>query len=198
MDYEDRTLQYYGLNAGEFAEGTRLADMTDARLRFSVYLPPKGIILDFGCGSGRDTKAFLDAGFRVDAVDGSAELCELASEYTGIQVRRMLFSELDACKRYDGIWACASVLHLPREELAAVTGKMETALKHGGVLYASFKYGTHEGMRNGRWFTDFTEETLEAFWKSASSMPVLDMWVSGDVRSDRKGEKWINLLARRI
>ena len=73
----------------------------------------KGIILDFGCGSGRDTKAFLDAGFRVDATDGSAELCALASSYTGIRVRQMLFNELDAVDQYDGIWACASILHLP-------------------------------------------------------------------------------------
>ena len=192
------TLRYYNQNASDFAEGTLTADMSDSRLRFVACLPKKGIILDFGCGSGRDTKAFLEAGFRVDAVDGSEELCELASEYTGITVRRMLFSELDACKRYDGIWACASILHLPKDELAPVIRKMETALKPGGVLYASFKYGTFEGMRNGRYFTCFTEEKLKEFWVSVTEMPIFDLWITSDVRPGREEEKWINFLARRV
>ena len=197
MNQDDKTLEYYNQNASDFAEGTRFADMKDSRLRFAVCLPPKGTILDFGCGSGRDTKAFLEAGFQVDAVDGSEELCAVASEYTGITVRRMLFSELDAREYYDGIWACASILHLPKEELAPVIGKMEAALKCGGVLYASFKYGDYEGMRNGRYFTDFTEDTLKTFWDETTSMQIFDIWISNDVRSDRKERQWINILARR-
>ena len=198
MDWKKETLDYYDQNAEAFASGTLSADMTDARSRFSANLPPKGIILDFGCGSGRDTKAFLDAGFRVDAVDGSAELCALASEYTGIQVRQMLFNQLDACDRYDGIWACASILHLPQMELADMIGKIENALKVGGVLYASFKYGNFEGMRNGRCFTDFTEESLRKFWSLVTSLRIFDLWITEDVRPERKDEKWINLLARRV
>ena len=198
MSLHDDTLNYYNQNASDFAEGTLSADMSDSRSRFAICLPPKGTILDFGCGSGRDTKAFLEAGFRVDAVDGSEELCALASEYTGINVRRMLFSELDACKRYDGIWACASILHLPKDELAAVIKKMETALKYGGVLYASFKYGVFEGVRNGRYFTDFTDEKLKGFWESVTDMPIFDMWITSDVRPGRGEEKWINFLARRV
>jgi SAM-dependent methyltransferase len=198
MDWKEQTLDFYDQNADEFAEGTLPADMSDTRERFSSFLPPKGIVLDFGCGAGRDTKAFLEDGFRVDAVDGSKELCEFASGYTGIEVKQMLFSELDADQRYDGIWACASILHLPRAELASVIGKMEKALKYGGVLYASFKYGIFEGMRNGRYFIDFTEAKLQGFWESVTDMPVFDMWITQDVRSDRKERKWINLLARRV
>ena len=81
MDWKKETLDYYDQNAETFVSGTLSADMENTRSRFSAHLPPKGIILDFGCGSGRDTKAFLDAGFRVDAVDGSGELCALASAY---------------------------------------------------------------------------------------------------------------------
>ena len=198
MDWEKETLGFYEQNSSEFAEGTLAADMSEARLRFEKWLPPKGTILDFGCGAGRDTKAFLDAGFRVEAMDGSEELCALASEYTGIAVQKMLFSELAACERYDGIWACASILHLPRKELADVIGKLERALVYGGVLYASFKYGVFEGMRNGRYFTDFTEEKLKGFWESVTDMPIFDMWISRDVRSDRKERQWINLLAKRV
>lgn len=198
MNWEKETLGFYDRNCTEFAEGTRLADMSDARLRFSMCLPPKGKILDFGCGAGRDTKAFFEAGFRVEAVDGSKELCASASEYSGIAVKQMLFNELEASEYYDGIWACASILHLPREELADVIGKIERALKYGGVLYASFKYGTYEGMRNGRYFTDFTEEKLKSFWESVTDMSIFDMWISQDVRTDRKERQWINLLARRV
>ena len=194
---KNETLNYYAQNAESFISGTLDADMQDTRARFSAHLPPQGLILDFGCGSGRDTKAFLDAGFRVDAADGSPELCALASEYTGIEVKRMLFTELDACGRYDGIWACASILHLAREELQSVLGRIKNALKPGGVLYASFKYGEYEGLRGGRYFTDFTEETLTAFWHTAASMQIFDLWITKDARPGREEERWINLLARR-
>lgn len=192
-----QTIQYYDQIADAFVSNTLSANMADTQRRFSEHVPFNGIILDFGCGSGRDTKAFLDAGFRVDATDGSEELCVLASEYTGIRVRQMLFNELDAVEQYDGIWACASILHLPRTELADVLGRVETALKIGGVLYASFKYGTFEGMRSGRYFTDFTEESLKEFWGSATSMRIFDLWITRDVRPGRKEEQWINLLAKR-
>ena len=198
MDWQKETLDFYDQNAGEFAVGTLAADMADTRSRFAACLPPEGIVLDFGCGSGRDAKAFLDAGFRVEAVDGSEELCALASSYIGIPVKHMLFNELDACERYDGIWACASILHLPRQELVDVTKKIERALKQGGVLYASFKYGDYEGMRNGRYFSDFTEEKLKTFLEETTSMQLVDMWISNDVRTDRKERQWINILARRV
>ena len=198
MNWQKETLEFYNQNSGEFVSGTLVADMAVARNRFTECLPPEALILDFGCGSGRDTKAFLDAGFRVDAIDGSAELCASASAYTGIPVKQMLFSELDACEKYDGIWACASILHLPVKELEDVIGKLERALVPDGVLYASFKYGTFEGMRNGRYFTDFTEEKLKSFWEKTTALSIFDMWVSHDVRSDRKERQWINILARRI
>ena len=195
MDWEKQTLDFYDSNTDEFVTGTLAADMGEARERFLALVLPGGRILDFGCGSGRDTRAFLEAGYVVDAVDGSEEICRKASEVTGIPVRKMLFSELDAQCMYDGIWACASILHLPQRELAEVLRKAEAALKPGGTLYASFKYGEYEGFRNGRYFTDFTEETLQAFWKDASSLRILDLWVSRDVRTDRKERQWTNLLA---
>ena len=194
----DSTLQYYEENAESFIAGTIEADMNDARQRFLKELPPKAYILDFGCGSGRDTKAFLDAGYIVDAVDGSPELCRIASVYTGIQVKEMLFQNLHAEKDFDGIWACASILHLPKPELSETIKKIVSALKAGGVLYTSFKYGTFEGMRNGRYFTDFTEDTLKVFWSDFPSLPIITTWLTQDVRTGREEEQWINLLARRV
>jgi len=192
------TLKYYDQNADIFIADTMGIDITETRSRFTACLPDHAYVLDFGCGSGRDTKAFLNMGFLVDATDGSEEMCVRASEYTGIRVKKMLFQELDAYEKYDGIWACASILHLPREELADVIRKMEKALKTGGVLYTSFKYGNTEGIKNGRYFTYFTEESLNEFWEDASSLQIFDRWITQDVRPDRKEEKWINLLARRI
>ena len=96
-------------------------------------------ILDFGCGSGRDTKYFLEQGYSVEAIDGSAQLCKLASEYTGIEVKKIFFQELKEVNRYDGIWACSSILHLSITELADVMRRMEVALKENGIIYTSFK-----------------------------------------------------------
>ena len=192
------TLQYYENNAESFISGTVNADMSDARQRFLKLLPENALILDFGCGSGRDTKAFLEHGYRVDAIDGSAELCRQASDYTGICVRQMLFQELDISNYYNGIWACASILHLSRIEISDVLKRISNALKPGGILYTSFKYGTFEGMRNNRYFTDFTETTLSKLWIGIDSLQIIDIWTTQDVRPGREEKRWINLLARRI
>ena len=192
------TLQYYENNAESFISGTVNADMSDARQRFLKLLPENALILDFGCGSGRDTKAFLEHGYRVDAVDGSAELCRQASDYTGICVRQMLFQELDISNYYDGVWACASILHLSKIEISDVLKRISNALKPGGILYTSFKYGTFEGMRNNRYFTDFTETTLSKLWIGIDSLQIIDIWTTQDVRPGREEKRWINLLARRV
>lgn len=174
------------------------ADMNLTRERFLKHLPANAFILDLGCGSGRDAKSFLDGGYRVDAVDGSAELCRIAGSLTGIPVRQMLFQDLCAEDLYDGIWACASILHLSRAELKDVLFRITAALKKGGILYTSFKYGTFEGLRNDRYFTDFTEKTLAEFWTAFPALPITELWVTQDVRPGREEERWINLLARRI
>jgi hypothetical protein len=140
----------------------------------------------------------LEHGYKVDAIDGSDELVRYASEYTGIEVRKMLFGELDAENCYDGIWACSSILHLPKAELKDVIIKMSRALKDKGVIYTSFKYSEFEGMRNGRYFTDFTLESFADFIKDVPSLDILEYWISGDVRQGREDEKWLNLILRRI
>ena len=194
----DQTIVYYEQNADSFIDGTLGADMDDLRQGFLELLPEGSYILDFGCGSGRDTKAFLDAGYRVDAVDGSEELCRRASDYTGIPVKHMLFQELSDREQYDGIWACASILHLKRRELPDVLQRISDALKPGGILYTSFKYGNFEGMREGRYYSDFTEETLTALMEQVPSLLIFEQRISCDVRPGREDERWINILARRV
>ena len=190
----NQTLNYYAENAADFAADTVNVDFSATQERFLALLPAGASILDFGCGSGRDTKAFLERGYRVTAVDGSPELCTLASAYTGIPVRQMLFAKLDDVEAYDGIWACASILHVPSEDLPNIFRRMITALKPGGVIYASFKYGTFAGERNGRYFTDFTEETFTDFLRQFPELTFEDQWMSSDVRPGRSNEKWLNAI----
>ena len=196
FDYE-KNIEYYNINAEKFAERTVSVDFEATQTRFLNKLSPGAMILDFGCGSGRDTRYFLTNGYRVEATDGSPELCRMASEYTGIRVRQELFQDLADIEKYDGIWACSSILHVPSNELVDVLQKMVTALKDKGIIYTSFKYGTYEGTRNGRYFTDMTEDTFTDLQKKVEHLETEDRWITSDVRPGRGEEKWLNLILRK-
>ena len=193
----DNTIEYYNQNAKQFVQGTLSVDFIATQERFLSKLSIGAYILDFGCGSGRDTKYFLDKGYQVEATDGSAELFKLASEYTGICVKQMLFEELDECEKYDGIWACSSILHLDKRALKDVLKTMAAALKTDGVVYTSFKYGDFEGERNGRYFTDFTPETFGEYMQEVPELQMEEYWITSDVRPGRGEEKWLNLILRK-
>ena len=191
------TIEYYNQNAQSFADGTAAVNFTEIQNVFLELVPEGGYILDFGCGSGRDTKDFLDQGYRVEATDGSEILCKLASKYTGISVKHMFFEELEEIEKYDGIWACASILHLSKEELHQVILKMVDALRIGGIIYTSFKYGDFEGERNGRYFTDFTIELFTEFVRNITGIQIEEYWITGDARPERGEQKWLNLILRK-
>lgn len=191
------TLTYYNTHAQSFAQSTRDVDFTAIQNKFLDKLPAGALILDFGCGSGRDTRYFLDQGYRVEAIDGSEELCRLAGEYTGIEVKCMLFQELQDTDRYDAVWACSSILHLTYDDLISVLEKIARALKDKGLLYTSFKYGTEEGERNGRYFTDMTEEKLTGLLDKVPDFEIEEQWITSDVRPGRGEEKWLNLFLRK-
>lgn len=193
----DKTLAYYNTNAVTFTEGTVNVDFSYVQNKFMDKLENKAAILDFGCGSGRDAKCFLENGYSVEAIDGSLELCKIASEYTGIEVKNMIFQDLKEVQKYDAIWACSSILHLTYLELVGVMKKMTTALKDSGLIYTSFKYGTFEGIRNGRYFIDMTEESLEKLLQDVAGLEVEEMWITSDVRPGRGEEKWLNLFLRK-
>ena len=196
MEYNN-TLGYYDNHADEFYKSTVNVEFTIMQKHFLSKLKVGSHILDFGCGSGRDTKYFLEQGYSVEAIDGSAQLCKLASEYTGIEVKKIFFQELKEVNRYDGIWACSSILHLSITELADVMRRMEVALKENGIIYTSFKYGNFSGERNGRFFTDMTEETFAEFLKGIEHLEVEEQWTTSDVRPGRGEEKWLNLILRK-
>lgn len=192
------TIDYYNQNARNFVENTVNVDFHFTQEKFLSYLKSDAKILDFGCGAGRDTKFFMEKGYSVEAIDGSIELCKYAREYTGIHVKQMFFQDLDTVDRYDGIWACSSILHLPYNELLQVVKKMTEALKNNGVIYTSFKYGTFEGVRNGRYFIDMTEETFLELLRKIGKLKIAEQWISPDVRPGRGNEKWLNLILQKI
>ena len=194
----NNTIQYYQQNAERFSVETRSVDFSETQNRFMNKLKSRAKILDFGCGSGRDTKCFLAHGFQVEAIDGSEELCKIASEFTGIEVKHLLFQELAEENKYDGIWACSSILHLPKQELIEVMKKMSIALRNQGIIYTSFKYGIFEGERNGRYFTDMTENSFAEILQNISGLEIEKQWITSDVRPGRGNEKWLNLILRKV
>ena len=131
------TLDYYNLNAYDYFNNSLDADMSEVYKRFLFYLKENDLILDFGCGSGRDSKYFLDNGYNVDSVDGSLELCNLATKYLNKEVICMKFEDLDVVDKYDGVWACSSLLHVKKEELKNILVKIRNSLKLNGILYVS-------------------------------------------------------------
>lgn len=155
------TLKYYNDNAEQYCEQTRNGDMSEDYNRFLVMLPDKAYILDFGCGSGRDSKYFLEKGYTVRAIDGSESLCKLASEYIGQKVECMKFDELSDESKYDGIWACSSILHVERANLPDILQKMIIALKEDGVIFTSFKIGDKEIVQDGKYYNYITKAILE-------------------------------------
>lgn len=193
----DTTVDYYNKNAESFLNNTVAVNFSETQIIFLSKLPAPSHILDFGCGSGRDTKYFLEQGCRVTATDGSIELCKAAGKYTGIPVKHMLFQELNEINIYDGIWACSSILHLPLPELENVLHRMAAALKEKGIIYTSFKYGTYEGERNGRYFTDMTEEKFSDLMQNIKELDIEEEWVTFDVRPGRGDEKWLNIILRK-
>lgn len=216
---------YYRQNAQRFFTDTASVDMSALYLPFIGCLPPGARILDAGCGSGRDVKAFSEMGFAVEAFDASAELVALARQLSGKPVTQMRFQDVDAVERYDGIWCCASLLHVSEAELPGVMTKLAMALKPGGIGYLSFKYGRGEREKDGRRFTDMdraglqklierintpdgsllTKNTMEIKSEAGSedtavkrfALEIDKIWQTGDVRAGRGDEVWLNAIIRK-
>lgn len=166
----NKTINYYNKYTKSFIQTTRSVDFTNIQNKFLSYLPSGAFILDFGCGSGRDTKYFLKRNYNVTAIDGSEEICKEASKYTGIKVKQMLFEELNDQNIYDGIWACASILHLSKNDLFLVFHKMNKALKENGIIYTSFKYGEFEGGEKWALFYGFYRRFIERIYLADPSI----------------------------
>ena len=194
------TLAWYDRQAVDFAARTADLDLAPLYGRFLRHVRPGGRILDAGCGVGRDTLAFADRGFEVVAFDASEEMARLARERVGgrAEVLRMRFEDVAWQEEFDGIWACASLLHVSAAGFPGVAARLAVALRHGGAWYMSFKHGTSERIDGGRRFTDHTEASLgEALL--GNGLEPAEAWVTDDVRvgHGRRHERWLNAIVVR-
>jgi len=187
------TVQFYENNAEQFAQDTLNVDMSQLYERFLSRLTPASRILDAGCGAGRDTAAFLRLGYQVEAFDASAKLVEIAQRVTGIAVQHSTFLNFSSAQPFAGIWACASLLHVPASSMSATLQHLAQLLQPQGVLYVSFKYGADDVERNGRHFTNCTEQRLQDFL-AGTGLRVIESWLTADQRPERADEQWLNAL----
>lgn len=190
------SLDYYDIQASRFFAETVEVDMAPLRARFLERLPPGAAILDAGCGSGRDARVFRELGYTVTAIEPAPALARLAAVHCAQPVVIRRFQDLDWERCFDGIWACASLLHVPLAELPDVLQRLARALRPGGVLYASFKYGRGERERGGRRFTDLDEAGLETLLRQVPQLSLLECWTTADQRPGRDDERWLNALLR--
>jgi 2-polyprenyl-3-methyl-5-hydroxy-6-metoxy-1,4-benzoquinol methylase len=191
------TIMYYNNMAKQYTQDTQSVDFTEFQNVFLAYLQPGALILDLGCGSGRDSRAFLEKGFRIVAVDGSEELAMIAAEYIGQEVVCETFQQYTPANNVDAIWACASLLHLPEYEIKVVIAKLTEMLNPDGVFYMSFKHGDFSGLRNERYFTDLTSNKFKYLIKDIWGLKVVYENISTDVRAGRENEQWLNVILRK-
>lgn len=187
------TQDYYQQQAESFFNNTFDVDMSPLYQQFLSSIPKGGHVVDAGCGSGRDSRYFSEQGFDVTAFDASSALVELAKKHTGLPVLLSTFSEFSVSKPVDGIWACASLLHVPFDELTASFKHLAKSLKTDGVFYCSFKYGAGEVTREGRHFTNLNEELLAEVLQG-TGLTVDKHWQTGDQREGRDNERWLNAI----
>jgi 2-polyprenyl-3-methyl-5-hydroxy-6-metoxy-1,4-benzoquinol methylase len=201
---------YYNANASGYIADTFNSNMSEIRNRFISslsYLQGRchsvtegaGVvtILDAGCGSGRDSKAFKESGFDVHAMDASESMVEHCRTIIGDRCRLATFQEYHTEVKFDGIWACASLLHLKPEELDAVLKKFTRFLKPGGVFFMSFKYGEKDYIKDGRYFNCHTSETVTELLNTLEEAEIIENFITSDVREGRSGEKWVNVIVRK-
>ena len=188
------SFEYYNKNSKSFFDDTVNLSMEDHYKLFLPQVKDSGKILDVGCGSGRDTKMFFDRGYQVIALDASQKMVELASNYSGVQVIQSDFTEINWINHFDGIWACASLLHISKSVFLDVGKKLHSALKIGAPIYMSFKYGDNCYEKDDRLFQCYNERTLKNVLSQVGFDGQQDIWVTSDVRVNREDEKWLNAI----
>ena len=192
---EARTLAYYEQNAEEYFGVTHNANLDRIYRSFVHKMPKGGRILDAGSGSGRDTLAFVRKGYVVDAFDSSPALCRLSTEFTGVQASVRRFQEVEEKEKFHGVWACASLLHVPEIELGEAIDRLVRALKMGGVLYMSFKYGASERVaEDGRLFVDMTEARLRGVLQGVQNAIMDRVWRTIGEGKFEGRDDWLNAL----
>lgn len=199
MQHDKRTLDFYEKEAPAYAKRADSLEVPKHLSLFTTQLPPHAAVLDLGCGTGRDARALIDACLTVTAVDGSAEMAREAERRIGRPVRVQLFEDLDDINAFDGIWANASLLHVPREGLPNVLARVHRALKPGGLLAASFKSGGQEGRdKLGRYYNYLNADELTALLHNAGPWGSLDLKQGRGTGYDGTETGWVVAFGRKI
>ncbi len=193
-DPEDNTIKYYDENAHRFIKGTLDVGMESLYRPFLARVPKGSKILDAGCGSGRDSLYFKQHGYDIVSFDASEKLVEVGSKLIKKPVLRLSFDEISFEKEFDGVWASASLLHIPKKRILPILEKLKKSLQKNGIFYVSCKYGEGERSINGRFFSYYNEETLEKIFNELGGFKKKKVWKTEDVRTERKNEYWINIL----
>lgn len=193
----DETTAFYEANAVSYAQRTAYLDLSYLHEPFLAMLPEKGgRILDVGCGSGRDLKAFRLRGHFPQGIDPSPAIAQLASAYSGCPVEIGTAQALAYVEEFDAVWACASLLHLRRSALAAALVRIRRSLVPAGVLFVSMQKGSGEEIDDdGRLFSRYSASELDSLIRSAS-FEIRNVWTTADALARHKSVEWINVLAR--
>ena len=195
----NKTLDFYNNNSKTYIEKTLSGDTSNLYKGFLNNIPKCGSILDLGCGSGRDSIEFIKQGYNVTAVDGSKEMVTAASKIISQQVICSRFEELKLTETFNGIWACASLLHVNKNHIVDVIKNISCNLKDNGVFYMSFKYGEDEYIdENGRYFNCYTEETFKEMIAQVSKLKIKNIYKSGDTLGGRNNLEWLNILCIKV
>ena len=187
---------YYESNAERYAAETISADMSEQYQRFLLLLKKGAKILDVGSGSGRDVCYFQKQGYQATALEPSKNLCrEIRKVFSG-EIVCSDIQDYRPAERYDGIWACASLIHLQEEEVLCFFKKIDMYLNDNGIVYASGKSGISTGeVEDGRFFLEFTEQLIEKILTVNKQLQLEQLWYTEDV-SGRRGFRWLNVVLR--
>ncbi|MFZ4550199.1 MAG: class I SAM-dependent methyltransferase [Aquabacterium sp.] len=188
-------MSFYNENAVSYALETAQADLSQLYSQFAARLQPGARVLDLGCGGGRDLRAFKTRGFDCIGVDPSARLAKISAETSGCEVLVSKAQELSFVDAFDGIWACASLLHLPKVEMPATLTRLRNALRSNGVLFLSMQEGHGSSVEeDGRFYARYSNQELREL-VVASGLNLIDQWITADSLKGRESIAWINLLA---
>lgn len=191
------SIEYYDQNAASFVNATIGANMASLYTEFEKYIDLGGKILDLGCGSGRDSLYFYKKGYRVVSLDPSIAMCEETRRRVPVEVFNMRAEEIKFIEKFDAVWACASLVHVAREDMRTTVSKIMGALKLGGIFYASWKYGYGEQVRQGRYFVYFTEQELLKIVRTIDNLEVIKIWVTEDAKIEKDDTGWLNILVKK-
>lgn len=188
---------YYETNASKMIDHTLNLDLKPIYARFEHYLSCGDKLLDMGFGSGRDSLHFISKGYDVVAVDFAEEVVRRGKNLLNCEVLQVDVLNMAYHEEFDAIWASAIFLHYKENEILEMLERVRNALKEKGVIYLSFKEGTHEEERKGRFFNDFNEEKFNQLLNKVKGFEQREIWLTEDARENHKGRQWLNIILQK-